>query len=128
MTLRIGFVGAGFMAQVAHLPSFARVTGCEIVALAERRPELGAGVARRFGIEAVYPDHRALLDEADERYEAAARQKGDAALRRVELLRRRFQEDLPIREIAQQWNEDPARLHKEPLSFERVALSTRSYK
>ena len=55
----------------------------------------------------------ALLDEADERYEAAARQKGDAALRRVELLRRRFQEDLPIREIAQQWNEDPARLHKE---------------
>jgi hypothetical protein len=42
-----------------------------------------------------------------------AREQADGALRRVELLRLRFREDLPIREIARQWDEDPARLHHE---------------
>ncbi len=49
--------------------------------------------------------------------EAAARQKeraGDEqARRRVELLRLRFHEALPIREIARRWNVDPAMLHHE---------------
>ena len=44
----------------------------------------------------------------------ATRARGDdAATRRVELLRLRFQEELPIREIAQRWDADPARLHRE---------------
>jgi RNA polymerase sigma-70 factor (ECF subfamily) len=36
-----------------------------------------------------------------------------AAERRVELLRLRFQEGLPIRDIAERWGEDPAKLHHE---------------
>jgi RNA polymerase sigma-70 factor (ECF subfamily) len=35
------------------------------------------------------------------------------ALRRVELLRLRFHEGLPIREIARRWRDDPATLHRE---------------
>jgi RNA polymerase sigma factor (sigma-70 family) len=42
-----------------------------------------------------------------------ARGKGEAALKRVELLRLRFQEDRPIREIARLWTVDPAHLHHE---------------
>jgi hypothetical protein len=34
-------------------------------------------------------------------------------VRRVELLRLRFQDSLPIRDIAMLWNEDPASVHHE---------------
>jgi RNA polymerase sigma-70 factor (ECF subfamily) len=56
---------------------------------------------------------RALLREAARGQEEAARQSGPAAVRRVQLLRLRFHDGLPIREIAAQWGEDPARLHHE---------------
>jgi len=40
------------------------------------------------------------------------RAKGDErATKRVEILRLRFQENLPIRAIAERWGDDPARLH-----------------
>lgn len=49
--------------------------------------------------------------------EAAAFQaeqaRDDGASRRVELLRLRFADDLPIREIARRWNVEPASLHHE---------------
>lgn len=46
-----------------------------------------------------------------QRRRAAAR--GEAAARRVRLLEHRFQEGMPIREIAAAWGEDAARLHHE---------------
>jgi RNA polymerase sigma-70 factor (ECF subfamily) len=55
----------------------------------------------------------ALLREAAQRQEEQARLAGAAALRRVELLRLRFQEGLPIRAIAQRWQTDAAGLHRE---------------
>lgn len=42
--LRLGYVGAGFMAQKVHLPNFSSIEQCELVALAEVRPELGRKV------------------------------------------------------------------------------------
>jgi len=56
---------------------------------------------------------RGLLSRAAARQETTARQRGETALRRVDLLRLRFGEGLPIREIAERWGEDPARLHHE---------------
>jgi RNA polymerase sigma-70 factor (ECF subfamily) len=56
---------------------------------------------------------KALLREAAQRQTERARQAGEAASRRVELLRLRFQEGLPIREIARRWQADPAALHHE---------------
>jgi RNA polymerase sigma-70 factor (ECF subfamily) len=56
---------------------------------------------------------RALLREARERHALAAAQSGDAASRRVELLRLRFQEGLAIRDIARLWQDDADRLHQE---------------
>jgi RNA polymerase sigma factor (sigma-70 family) len=53
------------------------------------------------------------LRRAAERQEAKARARGPEAVRRVELLRLRFQEDLPIRDIAARWNVDAAHLHRE---------------
>jgi len=53
-----------------------------------------------------------LLRQAAER-QAAHAHGDDRATRRVELLRLRFREDLPIRDIAKRWDDDPDRLHEE---------------
>jgi RNA polymerase sigma factor (sigma-70 family) len=56
---------------------------------------------------------KAVVREAAERQSALAAQRDDAALRRVELLRLRFHEGMPIREIARRWDLDTASLHHE---------------
>ena len=68
--IRLGYVGCGFMAQKVHLPNFASIPECNLLALAEVRPELGRKVQARFGIPRLYPDHHALL--ADPEIEAIA--------------------------------------------------------
>ncbi len=56
---------------------------------------------------------RAMIARAVERQRRQAAASGARAERRVELLRQRFQEGLPIREIAAAWGEDPAHVHRE---------------
>jgi RNA polymerase sigma-70 factor (ECF subfamily) len=56
---------------------------------------------------------RAVVREAAERQSALAAQRGEAALRRVELLRLRFHDGIPIREIAGRWGLETAALHHE---------------
>src|SRR6516162_938154 len=56
---------------------------------------------------------RAAVREAAERQSMLAARRGDAALRRVELLRLRFHERMPIREIARLWGLDASSLHHE---------------
>jgi predicted dehydrogenase len=61
--VRIGFVGAGFMGQLAHIRSYALLgEECELVALAEPRQRTAELVAARYGIGRVYRDHRELLE------------------------------------------------------------------
>jgi len=59
--VRIGFVGVGFMGQVAHLKNYATLPECEVVALAEIRPETGKLVAQRYGVPNVYTSHVDML-------------------------------------------------------------------
>jgi len=56
---------------------------------------------------------KALLKEAARVQAETAERVGERALRRIELLRLRFQEGLPIRAIAERWSADPAALHRE---------------
>lgn len=80
---------------------------------AEPAPDLDAAEAR----DAPLADHfdrawaAAILRQAAERQARAARGNAEAE-RRLELLRLRFREDLPIREIARLWQEDADRLHR----------------
>jgi predicted dehydrogenase len=61
--VRIGFVGAGFMGQLAHIRSYALLRDeCELVALAEPRQRTAELVAARYGIGRVYRDHRELVE------------------------------------------------------------------
>jgi RNA polymerase sigma-70 factor (ECF subfamily) len=54
-----------------------------------------------------------IVQLAAQRQVELARESGEMAMRRVEILRLRFREGLAIREIADRWNQDPAHLHRE---------------
>jgi len=54
-----------------------------------------------------------LLDQAVALQTERAQEKGEAAKNRVELLRLRFNDELPIREIARRWNQPADFLHHE---------------
>ena len=56
---------------------------------------------------------RAVLDEAGMRHRQSAASQGEAALRRVELLRLRFEDELPIREIAKRFHMEADKVHQE---------------
>lgn len=59
--VRIGFVGVGNMGQCAHIKHYAVLPDCEVVALAEIRPQMAQKVAQRYGVPNVYADHKELL-------------------------------------------------------------------
>ena len=63
--VRLGFVGAGYMGQLAHIEHYWKLPGVELAALAEGRSATGELVARTYGIGQVYGDHRQLLADAD---------------------------------------------------------------
>jgi predicted dehydrogenase len=65
MKLKIGIVGAGFMGQFAHIANYAEIQNCEIVALAEYRPDLRYKVATKFGIPRTYENHTQLLNDSE---------------------------------------------------------------
>lgn len=56
---------------------------------------------------------RRIMRDAAMRQSELAAQRGGAAVERVELLRLRFEEGLPIRDIAVRWNRDAETLHRE---------------
>lgn len=64
MTVKIGFVGAGFMGQQAHIQNYAHLPDVELTALAEPKPATAAAVAKRWGISEVYDSHQSLLAQA----------------------------------------------------------------
>ena len=52
-------------AQKVHIPNFASIADCELIALAEVRSELGTTVQKRFGIPRLYAEHRELAQDAE---------------------------------------------------------------
>jgi RNA polymerase sigma-70 factor (ECF subfamily) len=54
---------------------------------------------------------KAIMAEAAQLQRQRAAERGPEAVRRVELLRLRFEENLQIRAIAELWKVDPAKLH-----------------
>ena len=65
----------------------------------------------------------ALMRDAARRQADEARRRGPAAVRRVELVRLRFHDGLPIRDVARLWRTDPARLHHEYATARREFLA-----
>jgi DNA-directed RNA polymerase specialized sigma24 family protein len=89
-----------------------------------RRHESARGVSQRFSDNLAADETslsrafdkawaRSLLKEAARVQAEDAHASGERAVKRVELLRLRFQEGLPIRDIAARWSENAAKLHHE---------------
>jgi len=60
--LNIGWIGSGFVGQVAHLHNFNEIENVNITALAELRPALGKKVSDKYGIHNLYKSHKELLE------------------------------------------------------------------
>lgn len=63
--VKLGFAGVGFMGQVAHLRNYVGRDDCQVVAIAEPRPELARQVAQAFGIPKVYRDNLELATDPE---------------------------------------------------------------
>lgn len=113
--------GAVEAAGAGRVPSF-RAFLCGVVRNVARRfesrpvraagplPEVAAdeaGLSRLF--ERAWA--QAIMAEAAQLQRRRAGERGPEAERRVELLRLRFEEGLPIRAIAEKWGDEAARLH-----------------
>ena len=61
-TIRIGVVGAGAIAQLAHLPVLAKMRGAELAALCDNDRPKARALADRFGIPDVFTDIDDLLE------------------------------------------------------------------
>jgi predicted dehydrogenase len=59
--VKIGFIGCGYMGQMAHLSNYAVLEDCEVVALCDIKAEQAQAVAARYGVPKVYGTHRELL-------------------------------------------------------------------
>jgi predicted dehydrogenase len=62
---KIGFIGAGFIGQLAHLQNYLLLEDCRIVALATGRPELRQKAAERYHIARNYATHLELLKDPE---------------------------------------------------------------
>ncbi len=64
-TVRVGLIGAGANVQEVQIPGFRRISGCEIVAVANRSLSSSQEVADTFGIPRAYAHWGELLDDED---------------------------------------------------------------
>lgn len=62
--IKIGFVGAGYMGQRAHIANYATLPDVELTGLAEGRTEIAKAVAQRYGIKTIYSNHQEMLEKA----------------------------------------------------------------
>jgi predicted dehydrogenase len=62
--VRIGLVGTGAIAQIAHLPALTKLKGAQLVALCDSDGVKARQIAERFGIPDVFTDIEDLIDGA----------------------------------------------------------------
>jgi predicted dehydrogenase len=63
--LRVGLVGAGAVAQIAHLPVLRRIKGVDVRALCDNDLSKARALADRFGVKDVFDDIEELLRYED---------------------------------------------------------------
>lgn len=63
--IRLGMIGVGYVGQVGHLLNFLEADNCEVVAIADLRPELRETVRAHHNIPEAYATHQELLERSD---------------------------------------------------------------
>ena len=62
--LRVGIIGAGFIAAMTHIPELRATGRAEVIAIARRNPERLALVQRELNVPEAYTDWREMLDKS----------------------------------------------------------------
>ena len=65
MICNVGILGPGFVATRAVLPALQRIPRAHLFAVASRDRERAQRAAKQFGIERIYDDYQALLDDRE---------------------------------------------------------------
>lgn len=63
--VKLGLIGAGTIAQIAHLPAARKASNVELVALCDVASDLGKAMAMKYSIPAFYTDAKDLLKSDD---------------------------------------------------------------
>lgn len=63
--LRLGIVGAGAVAQVAHLPVLKKLKGIDVVALADGDLSKATALANRFGVGSAFDDIEEMIEHTE---------------------------------------------------------------
>ena len=63
--IKLGFLGAGFMGQVAHLQNYAALDSCEVIAIADAKINQAKKVAQAYFIPKVYASMEELLADKE---------------------------------------------------------------
>ena len=63
--VRIGFVGAGNISRIQHLPGIKKAEGAELVVVSNRSKESGQAIAKDFDVPEVETDWRSLVARDD---------------------------------------------------------------
>ena len=61
MKKKIAFIGAGFIAQICHLPIYSKIRGIDIVAICDKDLILAKKVAKKFNIPKIYSNYEEML-------------------------------------------------------------------
>ena len=65
MTIRLGLVGAGAIAQLAHLPVLSKIRGAQLVAICDNDGPKAGALAQRLGVPDIFTDMDELLDSEE---------------------------------------------------------------
>jgi len=63
--VKLGFLGVGFMGQLAHLQNYAALEECEILGVTDVKQKQAARVAAAYGVPKVYPSVGEMLADPD---------------------------------------------------------------
>jgi len=63
--IRLGLVGAGAIAQLAHLPVLSRIRGAQLVAICDNDGPKAGALAQRLGVPDIFTDIDELLDSEE---------------------------------------------------------------
>ena len=61
--INIGWIGSGFIGQVAHLRNFHLNKNINISAISELRPNLAKNVQKKYNIHKFYDDYKKMIIE-----------------------------------------------------------------
>jgi len=63
--IRVGIIGTGGIATAAHIPSYQKVEGVEVIAACDIIESVAKEVAEKFGIPKIYTDYRKMLQKEE---------------------------------------------------------------